>query len=225
MPEMDGIETMKHIRKSNKFKHMPIIALTAHAILGEKEKLLASGMNDYLSKPLCETELEKVLHKWINYNDSYPKLNSTKLNSNSDNIKNTEGSKSNIISSTKLDKEKIIDFDLSLNLANQNKDLADELLQMLINDLPNTKDESIKLMDKQELENLKHVVHKLHGSCCYCGVPKLKQATNILESSLNKLENNNQLADKHISNLFKDYINNIDLVIKAYGSIKTKEAV
>ncbi len=63
MPKMDGLETTAHIRKSTSLNchQIPIIALTAHAMEGDKERFLASGMDGYLSKPIQIKELTKVL--------------------------------------------------------------------------------------------------------------------------------------------------------------------
>ena len=66
MPVMNGYEATLAIRKSIKGKHIPIIAITAGAILGEKEKCLEGGMNDYISKPIVKNLLEEVITKWIN---------------------------------------------------------------------------------------------------------------------------------------------------------------
>jgi len=52
MPEMDGIEATKHIRANPAWAHLPIIAMTAHAMKGDREHLLSVGMNDYVSKPI-----------------------------------------------------------------------------------------------------------------------------------------------------------------------------
>ena len=66
MPEMDGIETLQKIREgSTSNKQTPIVVLTANAIAGEKEKYLAAGFVDYLSKPVRGKELEKMVMKYL----------------------------------------------------------------------------------------------------------------------------------------------------------------
>ena len=69
MPEMDGHEATRIIRKEHNSDALPIIALTAHAMAGEREKCLNSGMNDYLSKPIKTDHLYAVLTKWIKPGD------------------------------------------------------------------------------------------------------------------------------------------------------------
>jgi CheY-like chemotaxis protein len=63
MPVMDGIETTKRIRSMNDKGGVPIIALTACAMAGDREKFLAAGMDDYLSKPVGMDDLERVLSR------------------------------------------------------------------------------------------------------------------------------------------------------------------
>lgn len=68
MPEMDGYETSRQIRSGSageKNTNIPIIAMTANAMKGDREKCLAAGMNDYLSKPVEPAELEKKLLHWL----------------------------------------------------------------------------------------------------------------------------------------------------------------
>ncbi|MBC7605535.1 MAG: PAS domain S-box protein [Burkholderiales bacterium] len=65
MPIMNGYETTAAIRKINPAKKIPIIALTAGIMMGEKEKCLESGMNDYISKPIIQSNLEQILRKWV----------------------------------------------------------------------------------------------------------------------------------------------------------------
>jgi len=68
MPEMDGYETTAIIREKEKTtnsRRIPIIAMTAHAMAGAREECLASGMDDYLAKPIEPAELGRVLGKWL----------------------------------------------------------------------------------------------------------------------------------------------------------------
>lgn len=65
MPQMNGIETIKHMEEKNLKKDAVIIALTANAVAGAKEMYLSNGFDDYLSKPIEITDLEQMLHKHI----------------------------------------------------------------------------------------------------------------------------------------------------------------
>ncbi len=70
MPDMDGFETTNVIRKSETLtgKHIPIIGLTAHAMEGDREKCIAAGMDDYLSKPTSLDKMSRMLIKWTEEN-------------------------------------------------------------------------------------------------------------------------------------------------------------
>ena len=65
MPEMDGYQTMKEIRKDPKFGALPILALTAKAMKGDREKCLAAGASDYIAKPVNTGELLSLLRVWL----------------------------------------------------------------------------------------------------------------------------------------------------------------
>ncbi|MDB5351480.1 MAG: diguanylate cyclase [Planctomycetota bacterium] len=65
MPEMDGIDTMRAIRKFPKFSSLPIIAVTAKAMKGDREKCIEAGAWDYLSKPVDTEQLLSVLRAWL----------------------------------------------------------------------------------------------------------------------------------------------------------------
>ncbi|HMZ58713.1 MAG TPA: ATP-binding protein, partial [Leptospiraceae bacterium] len=68
MPELDGLEAAAEIRKTLNIKQPIIIALTAHVLEGTREKVLRSGMNDYLTKPIDKNELSKKLIEWSSQN-------------------------------------------------------------------------------------------------------------------------------------------------------------
>jgi len=65
MPEMDGIDTIKEIRKIPAYKHVPIIAVTAKAMKGDREKCMEAGAWDYLSKPVDAELMVGVLRAWL----------------------------------------------------------------------------------------------------------------------------------------------------------------
>jgi CheY-like chemotaxis protein len=65
MPELDGMEASRKIRDSNaSYASVPIIGITAHAMKGDRERVLESGMNDYLTKPIDKTELLEKVALW-----------------------------------------------------------------------------------------------------------------------------------------------------------------
>ncbi|CAK0765992.1 two-component system, sensor histidine kinase and response regulator [Gammaproteobacteria bacterium] len=65
MPEMDGYQASRHIRGDAKFEKLPIVAMTAHAMTGDREKCLRAGMNDHISKPIDRIHLYGALMEWI----------------------------------------------------------------------------------------------------------------------------------------------------------------
>jgi CheY-like chemotaxis protein len=65
MPEMDGIDTMRAIRQISRFENLPIIAVTAKAMKGDREKCIEAGAWDYLSKPVDPEHVLSVLRAWL----------------------------------------------------------------------------------------------------------------------------------------------------------------
>jgi CheY-like chemotaxis protein len=65
MPEMDGYETMREIRMSPEFRNLPILALTAKAMKGDREKCLEAGASDYIAKPVNTDQLLSLMRVWL----------------------------------------------------------------------------------------------------------------------------------------------------------------
>ena len=65
MPEMDGYQTMQEIRKDPKLRRLPIIALTAKAMKGDREKCLDAGASDYIAKPVNTDQLLSLMRVWL----------------------------------------------------------------------------------------------------------------------------------------------------------------
>ncbi len=70
MPVMDGLTATKQIRQNPKFAHIPIIAMSAHAMSGDKEKSLSHGMNDHITKPISPSILYSTLKYWLQSKES-----------------------------------------------------------------------------------------------------------------------------------------------------------
>lgn len=168
MPVMDGIEVTKRIRLLEVHKrHTPIVALTAHALTTEKESVLLAGMDDYLTKPIDENELDRILAKWT--------IRQSQLIE----------PKNNAIPLTKPNAD-VIDWEKSLKLAGHQEALAADMLLSLINELPSAQKAINIAYQNRQFEVLREEVHRLHGVCCYCGVPILKDAVAALEKSIVK---------------------------------------
>jgi CheY-like chemotaxis protein len=65
MPEQDGYETMRQIRRSSRFRTLPILALTAKAMKGDREKCLDAGASDYIAKPVNTEQLLSLMRVWL----------------------------------------------------------------------------------------------------------------------------------------------------------------
>ena len=212
MPEMDGIEATKYIRSNNFINNKtPIIALTAYAMLTEKQQLLLIGMNGYLIKPLKEEELLTTIERWTNYLEYEAELIDVEAlelpKRYENNILEFPGNKkttsTNKFKSKKknLDKKKdsILDWDECLNLANNKEDIALKMLDTLKEELPEYKlkvNKSIMLLEgfidrkindesntkiSKLCKKLREPIHRLHGGCCYLGVKELRLSAKNLE--------------------------------------------
>jgi CheY-like chemotaxis protein len=65
MPELDGYETTRRLRQDPRWAQLPVIAMTANAMVGDRDKALAAGMNDHVSKPIRQSLLFGTLARWI----------------------------------------------------------------------------------------------------------------------------------------------------------------
>ena len=181
MPGMDGIEATRRIRQleSGK-KRTPIIALTAHSITDQKSELLIAGMDDCLSKPVSEAQLVHVINRWASLSGKKEisvrnlEPNTTENNNFKDRITepNTESSS--------------VDIALCLRLSNNKPALARDMLKMLIAGIAEEKQLIMDAMQQNHYEQAGEIIHKLYGSSCYCGVPRLKYISGLLDKLFQK---------------------------------------
>ncbi|MBM7343652.1 two-component sensor histidine kinase BarA [Pantoea coffeiphila] len=162
MPDIDGIRASEVIRELPQHHNTPIVAVTAHALEGEREKLAKAGMNDYLAKPIDEQKLSHLLARYL------PARKETLLLPQSGPVS--------------------LDWALALRQAANKPDLARDLLQMLVDFLPEVRTLVEQFMETNNPTGLRDIIHKLHGSASYSGVPHMKKLCQELEQSLMKHE-------------------------------------
>ena len=176
MPKMDGVMACQEIRKTQLNAQTPIVAVTAHAMAGERERLINEGMDDYLTKPIEEHVLQQVIIHWSPFTEI---TDVEKIETLPDIVPEShlEEATSNESGS--------IDWAAALKRSAGKEDLAKEMLQMLVKFIPEVDGWIEKALEgNSSTEELCQHVHKLHGSSSYCGVPRLKQLCNLLETAL-----------------------------------------
>ena len=166
MPDMDGIRACELIHQLPHQQQTPVIAVTAHAMAGQKEKLLGAGMGDYLAKPIEEERLHNLLLRYkpgsgISSRVVTPEVNEIVVNPNA-----------------------TLDWQLALRQAAGKTDLARDMLQMLLDFLPEVRNKVEEQLVGENPEGLVDLIHKLHGSCGYSGVPRMKNLCQLIEQQL-----------------------------------------
>ena len=181
MPVMSGVDTTRAIRSLEStlenHKRLPIIALTAHALADEKQKLLQVGMDDYVTKPIQMDQITQIL---------------THLTSETFN-KAKSVDKAILIEA--LDPN-ILDWQQSLQLAANKEDLAIDLLKMLVDSFATELSEMQQLIEMEDFPQLEHVLHRLYGATRYVGAPTLQQATGGFEQFVSSLRKERRKADE-----------------------------
>lgn len=109
-----------------------------------------------------------------------------------------------------IDHQSSIDWVLSVKLANNNKELARDLLEMFMAELPNASGRIHQASEKQDYIDLQNQVHKLHGASCYCGVTKLNEILSQMEFAVkeklfNQFEQSLAKFDEEVQNILSAY--------------------
>ena len=159
MPVMDGIEATKQIRLLPEYSTVPIIGVTAGNVLGEKEKCLDSGMNDFLPKPLRQNDLLEMLKKHI-------------------------GIEGQELSENPPQSETYLDMNILNEQVGDDDDFKVIFLNLVIQGLDQAK-ENIKLAVKEKnTEELKRILHKLRGTAGTAGLIMLTEQTSSWEKRI-----------------------------------------
>ena len=190
MPDMDGMEATRRIRNlSPYYEDLGIIALTAHALPEEKENFMAAGLNDLLTKPIDEEKLANLIKHWTGFSPSVmPPDAEPPLPENQQQLEDSM--------------ENVVDMEMGTRLAGGKASLAEEMLRMLLQDIPATREHLDKAFHSEDIEEMINAVHHLHGATRYCGVPRLALTTETLETQLKMRQM--PAAQKTLRTLYKE---------------------
>ncbi|MDX1754485.1 MAG: ATP-binding protein [Marinobacter sp.] len=178
MPGMDGVETTERLRNLDGYsRKLPIIALTAHALADERERLTQQGFDGYLAKPISSQQLMETLYQHTGYRESPPQGMSGP-------VQEIRDTRRGIRPSTRQKQRECVSIQESIQLAAGKTDLAEELFSMLLEQVQSDLPRLRTLWEKSDMEAVLECVHKLHGAARYCGVPELREAANLLETGL-----------------------------------------
>jgi PAS domain S-box-containing protein len=162
MPNVDGFAATEKIRAfPNSKRNIPIIALTAHALMGDREKCLDAGMTDYISKPVSGQELVKKID--------------VLLDIRKDDARNKESVSSEI--SPKLDKDRLKNVSLG------DKEFEKDLLMSFLSDLDDKYKYLIELLADHDLAKIVEIVHSIKGSSYSIGAVKVGEEAYAIELS------------------------------------------
>ena len=156
MPEMDGFEAVASIRslEAPTGARVPIIALTAHAMTGDRERCLDAGFDDYLTKPVRSIELRETLEKWAGRIGAGP------------------------VAASPLE----FDRDSALATLGGDQELLVEIVGLFLDDCPRLLSEIEQAIELQDAPTLKRLAHTVRGVASNFALPAVIEAAAVLES-------------------------------------------
>lgn len=166
MPMMNGLEAAKKIKELPHCKNVPIIALTAGNVKGEKEKSFEAGMVDFIPKPFIEGTLRIILAKWLKMEKDVP---ATTHEEPSLPVLGEE-------SSEHLNINKIKEF------YGNDPVIVKEILFLALQELQETSSRFNSCIHRKDITGLKEAAHKLRGTCMIAGLDQLTAISHLFEN-------------------------------------------
>ena len=184
MPVMDGIESAKLIRsdKANPNHETPIIALTAAALLDERNRVFEVGMNDFLTKPFSPSTLEKTIVKWLDEPETFAEIKLEKT------TKNTVE----------------VSLNYLRNFSGNDIDFMQEMIQMFLNGMPAAVVSLKKYQTEHNWEMVYKTAHKMKPNFMMMGMKSQEKAAENIELLTNEKVIDTEQLVKIIDSLEKD---------------------
>lgn len=175
MPVMNGYQASRYIRNQLGEKHLPIIALTANTMAGDREVALEAGMNDHIGKPIHVEELFAVIRKWL--------FISAKANNNP--LYESQSKQTDTAILIRLDELNCLDIQKGLAITNNNPALYQKLLIKFVDIYKDFNERMSTLIKQDSIEELTLNIHSLRGAANSLGADDISQSAGELETLLN----------------------------------------
>jgi len=189
MPILDGYSTSRQIRALETVNHcqdfekVVIIALTANALQEDRDRCLAAGMDDYLSKPVRKENLAEIIARWSKIRSQRTNLSETKLkDSNSNPIASSPETK--MAQSTNIEKEELeVDWAYLEEISSGNIQFKQQLLQAYLSSIPAHIKALTMAIEQNHYIEIEHEAHFIKGSSSAIGIIGISKLASILEES------------------------------------------
>jgi PAS domain S-box-containing protein len=168
MPNMNGYELTKAIRKDKNGKQVPIIAITAGTVKGTKEKCLESGMDDYISKPILQESIKNII---------YENLSKIQKQENKKPVIKRSSKNSEKVNTTSFNKGYLMEA------IGHKEEFYNELIKLAIETLSEDLAELKAINSQKDKKRLKQLAHKVKGTALNLGVGNLSECALDLEKS------------------------------------------
>lgn len=211
MPKMDGYEATRQIRrreglKDQSVKRIPVVAMTAHAMAGERERCLESGMDDFVSKPIEPDQLFSALLKWIEPGE---RETPAPRHHHEDVPKSGDGEFPEVLPG--------IDIESGLRRVSGNRTLYKKLLRQFYKDHTDAATASKESLERGDVESAKRMAHTIKGAAGNMGAVALYEAAGELESGIR--ENRPEL-----DNLLHYFEKSLNQVLQSISGLKETPA-
>ena len=182
MPELDGYETSRQIRAGNageQYLDIPIVAMTANAMMGDKEKCLDAGMSDYLSKPIDSDKLGLKLHQWLTASHAGGRETEADL------FSPPVESKASILDEqdTQAGEVQVWDREGLMKRAMGKESLFNSIVTLFMEDIPARVNSLLLAAESEDIEQIRQSAHTVKGVAANVGAEMLRAEAETIESA------------------------------------------
>ena len=207
MPVMDGLTATREIRKLPQCTDLPIVAMTANAMAGDRERCLESGMNDHVAKPIDPDDLFAKLKRWVRFRHPRPQLSRQ-----TDTLAATHSLTSNFAALPGMDVK------LGLRQSLGNSDLYASLLGKFVANQADFVERLNKALMVSDWSTATRLAHTLKGVAAQIGAMKIRELAYQIESAIKQSENPQQLSE--LLREISTQLNELVEAIKAHFPVK-----